>query len=84
MVCFSGYNIISDYRGELFIYFCICESFSQFLYVSENMFIFPLPAVVYSINITLVEIDGHGRNYLVLNFFSDLFFFLLQAPIFIK
>lgn len=44
------------------------------------MFIFPLPAVVYSINITLVEVDGHSRNYLVLNLFLRfllLFFFLL-------
>jgi len=44
--------------------------------VSENTFIFPLLAVVCSINITLVEIDGHTRNYLVLNlFFRFLFLF---------
>lgn len=72
--CFSQGNIVSNFHREPFIYFCICESFSHSL-VSENTFIFQLPAVRRSINTTLVEINGAVETVWWWICFSDFFFF---------
>lgn len=59
---------------------------SPFMWVKICLF-FPLPAVVCSINITLVEIDEYTRNYLVLNLFFRflfLFFFFFRQLFFVN